>query len=186
MEQTEPEIGEILGGKPRVLGHCRPCLDRFGFLDERADDEGLPPLGDLLADEGVGACPLVRLQPLRLHRQTARRELVDNGKIEGSIEGERERSRYRRGRHDGQVRIEPLLAERLPLLHSEAVLLVNDRQPQPVKGHLLLDKGMGADDEVYLSAEDAFLYSPASGPGERPDEHGRGKRASEDTRIAAE
>ena len=59
-----------------------------------------------------------------------------------------------RGRHDEQVRgLLALAAQGVALLDAEAVLLVDDDQAEVVELHLVLDQGVGADDDAGLAGD---------------------------------
>ena len=45
----------------------------------------------------------------------------------------------------------------LALQHAEAVLLVDDAEPEPLEGDALLDERVRADDEVDVAARDGAL-----------------------------
>src|SRR5436190_1195396 len=67
--------------------------------------------------------------------------------IEIAVEREGERTRDRRRRHQEHVGRLALGAERLALLHAEAVLLVDDGEPESCERRGLLHERVGADDE---------------------------------------
>ena len=68
-------------------------------LDQRADDEGLPPLAQPLADELVGAGALLLPHHPGLDRLPARGQLAQGGRVEVAVGGQRERARDRRRGH---------------------------------------------------------------------------------------
>ena len=91
--------------QPLGLGGRRLRLQRLGLLDERADDEALAPLRDLLAD------PLVRagaragaVDGVRLDRLAPGRQLAQDRHVEVAVGGQRERARDRRRGHVQRVR----------------------------------------------------------------------------------
>jgi hypothetical protein len=65
---------------------------------------------------------------LRDDRLASRRQLIDHGDIQIAVEGEGQRARNGRGRHDQHVGIDALLPEAEALHDTEAVLLVHDGQ----------------------------------------------------------
>ena len=80
-------------------------------------------------------------------RLPPRRPLVEQAEIEVAVQRERERARNRRGGHEQHVGRLALGAERLALLHAEAVLLVDDGEPEPRERRGLLHQRVRADDE---------------------------------------
>ena len=124
--------------KPLGLLVRRLRLELLGALDQRADDERLAALAQPLADELVGARPLLLPHRPGLHGLPAGRQLAKRGRVEVAVGGERERPRDRRGRHVQHVRgarraaeLGPLRRERRALADPEAVLLVDDGDRQP-------------------------------------------------------
>ncbi len=70
----------------------------------------------------------------------ARRLLVEDRDVELAVDGPRQRTRDRRGRHDEDVRRIALAEEARAVGHAEAVLLVHDDQAQPVEADGRLDR----------------------------------------------
>ncbi len=129
-------------------------LDR---VDPRADDVGLPALGDLLADPLPRAFEPGRLRlggyDGRLHVAAAGGELAQGRGVEVAEDSHRHGPRDRRRRHHQHVRRLPgLAAERRPLLHAEAVLLVDDDQTEVGELHVLLEQRVRADHDPGLAA----------------------------------
>ena len=63
----------------------------------------------------------------------------------------------------------PLLRQREPLMHAEAVLLVDDREREIVERDVLLEQRVGADQQVDLAAREPFEQSSLrSRPRSRP------------------
>jgi hypothetical protein len=143
-------LGEFRGDR---LGGL--CLQRLGFLDQGADPVRLPPFG------AGGAHALDHLVAARIahHRGGDRRaprwQLVDQRIVEVRVGGHRQRARYRGRRHHQLVRRkavrQALLAQRQALVHAEAVLLVDDHQPQPRETDLLLEQRVRADGQRCLA-----------------------------------
>ncbi|MNB98403.1 hypothetical protein D3C75_456530 [compost metagenome] len=53
--------------------------------------------------------------------------------------------------------LEPFFPQRQTLMHTKAVLLINDHQRQAVKLHLFLEDSVGADNHLYLTAGNRVL-----------------------------
>jgi hypothetical protein len=76
--------------------------------------------------------------------------------------GESQRSRDRRGGHHEQVRRSLGLGrQQKALRHAEAVLLVDHRQAQIPVGHLLLENGVGANENVDRAVGEAHQHAVA-------------------------
>ena len=146
MDQPNPQLGEafaqLAGG---LLGGL--TLQGLGLFDQSADPVGLPSLGagppDALDD-------LVAAAVGEGHGRdggAARGQLVDDRKVQVGVDRHGERPGYGGGGHDELVRGQALARALLPQAHAlvdaEAVLLVDDDQPQVRKGHVLLKQGMG-------------------------------------------
>ena len=139
VQQHDAEVRELALRQPLVLGGRGARLERLGLLDERAHDERLAAGAQLLADALVGA----RALALAVERRASsigrrpRGQLAQHRHIEVAVRGQRERARDRRGGHVQDVRAgvpaAPLRVERRALAHAEAVLLVDDRDREPVE-----------------------------------------------------
>ena len=157
VQQSHPEVGEYVRRKPLVFLKCRARLDNLGLLDERADHERLPALPHLATQLLVRGGAPVGGDQHRAHRLAARRHLVDNRRVEVAIDRERERPRYRRGRHGKHVRLDALPAQRRPLHHAKAVLLVYHRHRETRHIHAVLDERLRADYDIHLSIRDSSV-----------------------------
>ncbi len=83
------------------------------------------------------------------HGVAARGQLVDDGAVEVAVEGHGEGARYGGGGHDEDVgRHGGFLPEFAALLDAEAVLFVDDHEAEVAEGDVVLDEGVGADEEV--------------------------------------
>ena len=155
MQQPDHHAGQ--GRAERLVGRGGVGqVQRFAFLDQRADPVDLPPLRHLRADAfGHLVAPAVGDQ-LGDDRRAAGRQFVDRRDVQVGVVAHGQRARDRRGRHHQQVRLLAgllhLVAQRQPLRHAEPVLLVDDGQPQVPELHLLLDDRMRADDQCRLAA----------------------------------
>ena len=96
-------------------------------------------------------------QPLGRDRTAARRQLVERGQVEVAEDHHGRRARDRRGRHHEQVRVAvgPLGAQRRPLLHAEAVLLVDHDAPERSERDLLGQQRMRPDHDAHLARREA-------------------------------
>src|SRR5262249_41505089 len=140
--------------EPLELDRRRLRLDLLRLFHQRTDDEDLLARLDPLPDEVVGELPLARLERTRPNRLASGRQLVNYRAVEVAVDGQGERPRDGRGGHHEQVRPVALRAEDGALLDTEAVLLVDDRQPEVGELDALLDQGVRADQEVDLAGRD--------------------------------
>ncbi len=152
VHQAQAQVGEDLAGQMLVLLHRRLGGDRLRFLDQRADDVGLPSLLHLLPHEAVGLVPLVREGADGLDPLPARRHLIDERDVQVAVDGEGQGARDGRGGHHQHVGTAALGPQRGPLHDAEAMLLVHHHQAQAGEVDLLLDEGVGADGDVHLAA----------------------------------
>ncbi len=126
-------------------------IDAFGFLDQRAHPIDAPAfverarhrldhLGEPVERHGAG----IDLLP-------AGRLLAQFRDIHVAEIGQHQRARdRRRGEHQKIDRL-ALARQRQPLMHAEAMLLVDDGQGEIAERHLVLEQRMGADDEIDVA-----------------------------------
>src|SRR5579875_12253 len=171
MQQAQAQIWKDLALQALVLG-CR-SLDRqrFGFLDQRADNKCLAPRRHFVDDGRVGFVAPRSRAPARDDPLAAGWQLIDYRYVQVSIERQGQRPGNWCGRHDEHMRVMPFLAQRVALLDAEAMLLIDDDQPQPAKVHIFLDQRMRADSHGGLSALDRGVacraFALAQAPGEK-------------------
>ena len=130
-------------------------IQHFAFFDQGAHPVHLPPLRDLAADAVYHLVPPRFLHDLGHDGRAAGRQLIDGGDIQIGVVAHGQRARDRRGRHHQHVGLhafgEQLVAQRQPLRHTKAVLLVDDGQRQLVEFHLALDDGVRAHHQPRLA-----------------------------------
>ncbi len=112
-------------------------LDGLGLVDQRADPVRLSA-GRAMRRHALDELDAPALGQHRgQHRLAARRQLVDHRAIEIRVRGHRERPRDRRRGHDQLMRRArvalALPLELQPLLHAEAMLLVDDHERESVE-----------------------------------------------------
>ncbi len=83
------------------------------------------------------------------------RPFPQGGHVEVAVEGKREGARNRRRGQQQDVGSGPLSDQGRPLLHPEAVLLVDHREAQPAEGHALLHQGVGPDHQPGRAVREA-------------------------------
>jgi hypothetical protein len=164
VHQADPQFRQE-GGQPLGGDRRRLALQRFRFLDQRADPVRLAavPAGSTDAVDHFFAAAVGRGD--RFHRPAAGRQLVDDRGIQIGVGAHRQGTRDRRGGHDQLVRSAPIalpafLAQRQPLMHAEAVLFVHDRQRQFGEAHAVLKQGVGADRDLNFTGGEPLQQGP--------------------------
>ncbi len=132
-----------------VLG--RRQLDLLGLLHQRAD-----PVDLLAFADRVGNPPDQLVQPIERQRHgadrpAASRLLRQPRDIHVAEGGQHQRARDRRRRHHQHVRGVALGGDRQPLVHAEAMLLVDHGKHEVAERHLFLEQRMRADHDVNRS-----------------------------------
>ncbi len=112
MEERQAMLGEDVAAQRLVLFRRCSQLHRLRTLDERVDDERLPPLVDLTAHEIENLRPISASPEPRLHGCATRRALVEKRKIEIAVKGECEGARNGRRRHHQHIRVEAFASVR--------------------------------------------------------------------------
>ncbi|KGS71199.1 hypothetical protein X979_6010 [Burkholderia pseudomallei MSHR7527] len=156
MHEPHLQLGQR-GGERLVGLDSRLQLQRLAFLDERAHPVHLTARERRLAHAADHlVAPRVRHEP-REDRRAPGRQLVDRRHVEIRVVRHRERARDRRRRHHQLVRLEArravgrvrrLRPQREPLLDAEAVLLVDDHEPEPREFDGVLNHRVRADHEL--------------------------------------
>ncbi len=129
-------------------------------IDPRAHDERLASGRDLFADALPGTLepPGVRrhLDDRGLHVAASGRDLGERRRGEVTERGHRDRTRDRRGGHDQLVGRRPVgtPAQAGALPYTEAMLLVDDDQPEVGEPDARREERMGADDQAGTAARD--------------------------------
>ena len=147
MEAADAQTAELGPAQPVGLLLRRPRDARLRLLDQRADHVRLAPLLEKPPEPPVGLPGPLLGDPARDHRLPARRGLGDLRHGEISVDGEGERARDRRRGHVQDVR-GAAHSESAPLLHPEAVLLVDHRDGEVAQLDALLDQRMRPDDDA--------------------------------------
>ncbi len=138
-----------VGDRDARLGQERfellaPVLDRLDLVVEIV---GLAPALQL-AQHRLAHDSRRKAVHERLDGEPALRRGGDDGEIAQALERHRERARNGRGGEREHVNLGAQLLQLLLLAHAEAVLLVDDHQPQVPELHVLLDQLVRADDDV--------------------------------------
>ncbi len=136
---------------PRIRQQLRelPChaLDAVHVVVQEVDLAAAVELTQAgLLDQGV-----VPLADEGLYRQPPCRWRGDNGQVPHARQGHVQGARDRRRGEGENVDAGAQALELLLLAHAEAVLLVEDHQPEVVIAHRGLEQLVGADDDVHLA-----------------------------------
>ena len=135
--------------------------DRLDGLDAVVDEEDLAAAIELAANASSISAVVPRLDEREHGRAVARRRLHERHVAQpGERQVQRARDR-RRGERE-HVGREPQLLEPLLVLHAEAVLLVDDDQPEVREDHVGTEQAMRADDDVDLAFARARRARPSA------------------------
>ena len=149
-----------------VLG--RGEVDGLGFLDQRAYPIDPAAVLERARD---------RVDHLRkpLQRQRAGVDLLPAGRLFAQLRyvhvaeiRQHQRARDRRRREHQKIDGFAFARQRQPLMHAEAVLLVDDGQRQIAERDIVLEQSVGADDQIDLAGGEADRISGRSRPRSRP------------------
>ena len=127
-------------------------IDLFGFLHQRAD-----PIGALAlrASARPTASSTSSTRDKRngagIDRLAAGRLLAQFGDVHVAEISQHQRARDRRGGEHQHVDRFALLRQRQPLMHAEAVLLVDDGEREIVERDVLLEQRVGADQQIDVA-----------------------------------
>ncbi len=103
-------------------------------------------------------------------RLAAGRLLAQFGDVHVAEISQHQRARDRRGGEHQHVDRFALLRQRQPLVHAEAVLLVDDGEREIVKRHFFLEQRVGADQQIDVAerqpVENALALAAALAPGQ--------------------
>ena len=142
------QLGEALlgGGEVRF----------FRFLDQRTHPVDPPALRQRAADGVDHLVESVDRQRAGVDRLAAGGLLAQLGNIHVAEIGQHQRARDRCRGHHQHVDGFALPGQRQPLVHAEAMLLVDDREPEVAKLHVLLEQRMGADQDMDAAEPKPF------------------------------
>ena len=119
-------------------------------LDAVVEVERLAPAGDLALERGLDEL-LVVLADVRPDRAAALGRRLDHGDVAQPGERHVQRARDRRGRQREHVHLEPQRAEELLLRDAEALLLVDDDEPELLRDHVPGEDAVRPDQHVDLA-----------------------------------
>ena len=181
MDELDQRAEALLQRLESVLGGRQ--IDGLGFLDQRADPIDAPAFLQGAADAGHHLVDAAERDRPRIDRLAAGRLFAQLGNVHVAEIREHQRARDRRGGHHQHVDGLALAGERQPLVHAEAMLLVDHREREVAEFDLLLEQRMGADQEVDVAGGEARQHvaarAAALAPGQQRDAQagGLGERA---------
>ncbi len=182
-ELTVNHGGLVLRTREVALNHLEPVLKvaevELGIVvDEGVDEINLASGIDLLLEEAEDERTAGLGSVVGAHGMPSRGQLVDDGAVEVAVEGHGEGTRNGSGGHHEDVGWGRGLAPQFgALFHAEAVLLVDDHECEVFEMHVVLDEGVGADENVDFAVGelllDALLCRRAQGAGKQFDADGQ-------------
>ena len=120
-----------------------------------------------LALERLAHERLVELADVGPDRAAALRRGLDHGDVAQARERHLQRARDRRRRHRDHVDAQAQLAQALLLAHAEALLLVDDQQPEVLRAHVARQQPVGPDQDVERAPRGSARSSRAAPPAVR-------------------
>ena len=154
-------------------------VDAFGFLDQRADPIDAAAVVERARDRIDDFAEPFQRQRAGVDFLPAGRLFAQLGNVHVAEIGQHQRARdRRRGEHQKIDRF-AFAGERKPLVHAEAVLLVDNGERQIVERHVVLKQRVGADDEIDIAGGKrrqnlrAFAAALAAGEDGKADAGGR-------------
>ena len=107
---------------------------------------------------------LVELDDVGLDRQPILRRRLDDRHVADADERHVQRARDRRRAHRQHVDVLPQLLDLLLVRDAEALLLVDDEQPEIAELHVLRQQAVRADDDVDLAGGEIGERCPSARP----------------------
>ena len=135
-------------------------IDAFGFLDQRAHPVDAAAVIERALDRLDHLAEPLQRQRAGVDLLPAGRLFAQLGNVHVAEIGQHQRARDRRRREHQKIDRLALARERQPLVHAEAVLLVDDGQREIVERHVFLKQRMGADDEIDIAGGERRRESP--------------------------
>ena len=103
-------------------------IEVFRFLHQGIDDVGLPPLVDFFPHQLIGPVTRLMAKDPGLNGSPARRQSINDGHVEVSVDRHGQGTGDRSGRHDQDVRLLPFFSQFPALQHAEFVLFIHNDQ----------------------------------------------------------
>ncbi len=131
-------------------------VNEFGFIHQRTNPVGARTIVDRAPDRFDHFFQPVQRNRARVDGLTARGFFAQFGNIHVAEISEHQRARNRRRGHDQEINRFALGSERQPLMHTEAMLFIDDGESQIAKFHAFLKQRMGADQEIDFARFEFF------------------------------
>ena len=150
----EPHLiaGEALAPfSERLGGGFR--LERLAFLHQRIDEVGLAALSKLVFDKLGDVGLLGSLPQSGDHLAASGRFFVEQGNVKVTVNRHGQGARDGRGGHDEHIGHDAAADECGTLGHAELVLLVDYDEPEVVEKLIIVEQGVGADDDLGRSGK---------------------------------
>ena len=172
MQELDAQVGKHVAAKALVLGGRTLRSELVGFFDERADDERLTARVHLLAHECVRIGTVVRRHDTRRHREPPGRHLAQLAEVDVAVQRQRQRARDGGRCHGKKVRhVTGFLSQSLPLRNAEAVLLVDNCEPEVLHHHVVLDQRVRAHDQRIMACRKRLDHLASRLGSRAADEH---------------
>ena len=168
VQQAHAELGKNVVRELFIHPLSGAQLQLVGLLDQGVDHVGLLAALDLGADELEGARAVLLAQEPRLDRRAVRRKLVNHRQFQIAVHRERERTRNRRGGHDENIGRVALREKLLALFHTEAMLLVDDCQPERFEFAFFFEQRVSPDHHLDVAVAQTGLERASLGCRRRP------------------
>ena len=134
----------------------------FILLYQRIDHIDLTAGLEFVGDQTINLHPVVLVSQARVNRFAARRQFIDHRHVKIAVKGHGQRARYRRRRHDQNMRSRcPLAPHPGTLSHAESVLFIDHGDTELMELDLLLQQSMRADQNVDLTVFERRMQLPA-------------------------
>ena len=141
------------GAKLGIARFRRGDIEHLRLRDERADPIDLRAAGDGARNSGDHFVEPFERNGAGRDRFPSRRLFVEPRYVHVAVAREEERARDRRRGHDQKLGAVAcaLGLEREPLMHAEAVLLVDDDEAEVLERDLLLEQRVRADQDIDVA-----------------------------------
>ncbi len=140
----------------------QPLAHNMNTLHPVVDEEDLTAAVEL-AQDGHANAAVIGFPDVRFHGQAFRRRGVDDADVAHAGQRHVERARDGRGGQRQDVHLGAPLLKLLFVGHAEALLLVDDDQPQVLEGHVVGKQPVGADDDVDAALAQLLDDLPLAG-----------------------
>ena len=174
MQQAHLQLGKHPLLQILMHLHGRAQIELLRLLHQRQHHVGALAQAHLVADQLPGLLPFAVLQQAGADGGTPRRQLINLADLQIAMHRQGEGARDRRGGHRQQMGLQALGQQPVALAHSEAVLFIDHHQTEAIELHRVLQKGMGAHQQLQLAIDQVLQQLPSAACRCRAGEQGRG------------